>query len=101
MVLYKQTLHKIPTLDRFYALYLSRYTLLCITLIIMTSSLQVQATENSLTLTEAVQRTFNNNPELQTFQYKLEAQQGRMVQTSLSAKPKLDLLVEDVLGTGD
>jgi len=67
----------------------------------MTYSLQVQATENSLTLTEAVQRTFNNNPELQTFQYKLEAQQGRMVQTSLSAKPKLDLLVEDVLGTGD
>ena len=101
MVLFKQPLHKIPTLDRFYTLSLSRYTVLCITLIIATQSFQIQATENSLSLSEAIQRTFNNNPELQTFQYRLEAQQGRMVQADLSPKPKLDLLVEDALGTGE
>ncbi|MEE9355960.1 MAG: TolC family protein, partial [Methylococcaceae bacterium] len=67
--------------------------------------LQAQAREsklyNSLSLPEAIQHTFNNNPELQTFQYRLEAQQGRIVQADLSAKPKLDLVVEDALGTGE
>jgi cobalt-zinc-cadmium efflux system outer membrane protein len=67
----------------------------------VTFSLQVQATENSLSLTEAIQRTFNNNPDLQTFQYRLEAQQGRIVQAELSAKPKLDLQLEDALGTNE
>lgn len=105
MVLFKQSLLKIPTIDRFYALPLSGLTLFCITLIIAMQSLQVQAAEsqlsNILSLAEAIQRTFNNNPELQTFQYRIEAQQGRMVQADLSAKPKLDLLVEDALGTGE
>ncbi|MCK5120929.1 MAG: hypothetical protein KAQ91_03050, partial [Methylococcales bacterium] len=101
MLLFKQPSHKIPTLDRFYALYSSRYSLLCVALIIMTFSLQVQATENSLSLTEAIQRTFNNNPELQTFQYRFEAQQGRIVHAGLAAKPKLNLLLEDALGTGE
>lgn len=105
MVLYRQPLLKIPTFNRFYALPLSSFTLLCITFIIAMQSLQVYATErvtsNILSLPEAIQRTFNNNPELQTFQYRLEAQQGRIVQAGLSAKPKLNLQLEDALGTGE
>ncbi len=104
MVFIKQLLLKIPTFNRFYRVSLSRRRLLFF-LIIITQSLQVQATENklsnSLSLPEAIQRTFKNNPELQTFQYRLEAQQGRMIQADLSAKPKLDLELEDALGTGD
>lgn len=105
MVLYRQPLLKIPTFNRFYALPLSNFTLLCITFILAMQSFQVHATDriasDILSLPEAIQRTFNNNPELQTFQYRLEAQQGRMVQADLSAKPKLDLQLEDVLGTGE
>ncbi|MEO1899871.1 MAG: hypothetical protein ABGX68_08795, partial [Methylococcales bacterium] len=103
MVLFKQPLLKIPTIDRLYALPLGGITLFWITIIIAMQSLQVQAAESqlssSLSLTEAIQRNFNNNPELQTFQYKFEAQQGRMVQADLSVKPKLNLQLEDALGT--
>lgn len=60
-----------------------------------------QNTSEALTLKEAIQRTFNHNPELQTFQYQLEAQQGRMVQADLSPKPQVSLTVEDALGSGD
>jgi len=105
MVLFKQPLLKIPTIDRLYALPLGGITLFWITIIIAMQSLQVQAAESqlssSLSLTEAIQRNFNNNPELQTFQYKFEAQQGRMVQADLSVKPKLNLQLEDALGTGE
>ena len=104
MVLFKQPLLKIPTIDRFYALPLGGITLFWITIIIAMQSLQVQASESqlssSLSLSKAIQRTFNNNPELQTFQYKLEAQQGRIVNAGLSVKPKLNLQIEDALGTG-
>ena len=58
-------------------------------------------TAEALTLKEAIQRTLNHNPELQTFQYQLQAQQGRMVQADLSPKPEVSLTVEDALGSGD
>ncbi len=107
MVLYRHTLLKIPTFNRFYVQLLSNFTLVCITLIIAMQSLQVHATDrdgvasNVLSLSEAIKRTFNNNPELQTFQYRFEAQQGKMVQADLSAKPQLNLQLEDALGTGE
>lgn len=103
MVLFKLCLLKIPTLDRFLRSPLSRSSLLWLTLVVAMQSFHLQAAEERLkvlSLPEAIQRTFNNNPELQTFEYRIEAQQGRMVQADLSAKPKLNLLVEDALGTG-
>jgi len=60
-----------------------------------------ESASESLTLNEAIQRTFNHNPELQTFQYQLEAQRGRMIQADLSSKPEVSLSIEDALGTGD
>ncbi len=105
MVLFKQPLLKIPTYDRFYTTPCCSRILLWMTLIITMQPFHVQATENklpsNLTLPEAIQRTFNNNPELQPFQYRLEAQQGRIVQADLSAKPTLNLQLEDALGTGE
>lgn len=101
MVLFKQSLLTIPTLGRFYAYPWNGRILLWMTVFITMQSIQVQATENSLSLTEAIQRTFNNNPDLKTFQYRLEAQQGKMAQANLSARPKLDLRLEDALGTGE
>lgn len=71
----------------------------------MVQSFQVLAaaeqSSKSLTLQEAIQRTFDHNPELQTFQYQLAAQQGRMIQADLSPKPEVSLTVEDALGSGD
>ena len=78
MVLFKQPFLKIPTLDRFYVLPLSSRLLLWITLLTAMQSFQLQAEEsqlaNSLSLSEAIQRTFNNNPELQAFQYRIDGQ---------------------------
>ena len=55
----------------------------------------------ALTLSEAIQRTFNNHPDLQSFEYQLDAQQGRMIQAGLSPKPEVELTIEDAIGTGD
>jgi len=60
-----------------------------------------EAQTRALTLSEAVTKTLNHNPELQVFQYQLEAQQGRVVQAELSPKPEVSLLVEDAFGSGD
>ena len=54
-----------------------------------------------LTLAEAVERTFANNPDLQSYQYKLQAQQGKIIQADLSPKPQVELTIEDALGSGD
>ncbi|PCJ46278.1 MAG: transporter [Gammaproteobacteria bacterium] len=51
-----------------------------------------------LTLYDAIQKTFNSNPELQSFQFQLEAQQGKIVQANLSPKPEIELTVEDAFG---
>ena len=105
MALFKQLMLKIPTIDRFYTVPLKSSFILWIAIVTAIQSTQVQATEtetsNSLSLPEAIQRTFNNNPELQTFQYHLEAQQGRVVQAKLSPKPKVELMIEDALGSGE
>lgn len=61
------------------------------------------ASENTtpLTLSQAIQRTFNSHPELQVFQYRVKAQQGRIIQSELSPKPEVKLSIEDALGSGD
>ena len=54
-----------------------------------------------LSLAEAIQRTFNNHPDLQSYQYQLEAQRGVEIQAGLSKKPVVELNIEDALGNGE
>ncbi len=54
-----------------------------------------------LSLPEAIQRTFENHPELEGFQHKIRAQQGKVIQSELSPKPEVKLSIEDALGSGD
>lgn len=93
---------KKPIFSRFLSYLLMSLTLYLAVGIVQSSSVSAanKNTPEALTLKEAIQRTFNHNPELQTFQYQLQAQQGRMVQADLSPKPEVSLTVEDALGSG-
>lgn len=53
----------------------------------------------SLTLQEAVTKTFENNPMLRTFSYQLKAQAGRQYQAGLGASSELNLSLDDALGS--
>tara|TARA_R110002111_G_scaffold146407_4_gene213106 strand:+ start:6676 stop:7968 length:1293 start_codon:yes stop_codon:yes gene_type:complete len=55
----------------------------------------------ALSLAEAINKTFQHNPDLASFQFQNKAQQGRLVQAGLSAKPEVTLMLEDALGDGD
>tara|TARA_R110002096_G_scaffold168798_12_gene340161 strand:+ start:34630 stop:35922 length:1293 start_codon:yes stop_codon:yes gene_type:complete len=55
----------------------------------------------ALSLAEAINKTFQHNPDLASFQFQNKAQQGRLVQAGLSAKPEVTLVLEDALGDGD
>jgi outer membrane protein, heavy metal efflux system len=55
----------------------------------------------ALSLAEAINKTFQNNPDLASFQFQNKAQQGRLVQAGLSPKPEVTLMLEDALGDGD
>ena len=54
-----------------------------------------------LSLNEAIGRTFDYHPDLQSFRYQLDAQKGRITQAQLSPKPEFSLTVEDIAGSGD
>lgn len=83
----------------------SRFTLWGVVVTMLISQSHATATSEEetsrITLSEAILRTFNNHPELQTFRYQLNAQQGRIIQAGLSPKPEIELTIEDALGTGD
>lgn len=54
-----------------------------------------------LTLSEAVSRTLQSNPDLAAFGFELRAQDGLRQQAALAPNPELVLDVEDAFGTGD
>ncbi|WP_374679712.1 TolC family protein [Hydrocarboniphaga effusa] len=56
---------------------------------------------NPITLGEAVKRTLASHPALAAFPFELQAQEARGRQAALRPSPELDLLVEDIGGTGD
>jgi len=100
---------KKPTRNRFSASK-SKYTFILGALILVTlfSPLQAATIKNtnsttqskSLSLADAISRTFDKHPELQTFEYRIKAQQGKIVQANLSPRPEVALTVEDALGSG-
>lgn len=94
------------TQSRFYKLFISASLMLSMTISVVvadpvyTSKIQVKRS-SSLTLFEAIQRTFEQHPGLHSFQHQIKAQHGRMIQANLSPQPKVELTLEDVLGSGN
>lgn len=71
-------------------------------LLFVGSSVSALAGENGLiNLTEAIDKTLEQNPELVAFGYQIQAQQARLTQSELRPNPELDLRVENFLGSGD
>ncbi|MGK0342890.1 MAG: cobalt-zinc-cadmium efflux system outer membrane protein [Candidatus Azotimanducaceae bacterium] len=72
------------------------------TIIVAVLSAPVAASEGAvINLKDAVERTLQDNPNLVSFGYQIEAQQGRLIQSRLRPNPELGILVENVLGSGD
>lgn len=93
-----------PICNRFYGVMLKRYFFFGVILFytpFLHSHAQASDVSGRLTLSEAIERTLNSHPDLQAFHYRLDAQQGKVMQENLPQKPEVELSVEDVLGTGD
>lgn len=54
----------------------------------------------SINLHNAIDKTFKHNPALRAFNYALKAQSGRELQAGFAASPKVNLTIEDALGSG-
>ena len=80
------------------------FAVLLALVILLLNPLSVIAAKNknsTLSLAEAINKTFQYNPDLASFQFQNKAQQGRLVQAGLPAKPEVTLMLEDALGNGD
>jgi cobalt-zinc-cadmium efflux system outer membrane protein len=86
---------KKPIVDRFF--WCKVITSLPILLLIS----MVSIAETSLTLSEAIQRSFAKHPELRAFNYRQAAADGMAQQARIGSRPKLGLSVEDGFGSGD
>ena len=59
------------------------------------------ADQSSISLNQAIVKTIEQNPELVSFGYQIQVQEGLLQQAALSPKPELSLEFENFLGTGD
>jgi len=105
----RQFTAKKPIDSRFYNRFLNTVLTVGVTIAISVAS-PLYGTENKitqidqsskLTLFEAIQRTFEHHPDLQSFQHQIKAQQGRVIQANLSPKPEVELTLEDAFGSGN
>lgn len=62
--------------------------------------ISTQALAGNISLEEAIRQTLSKSPELQAFNFNLQAQDARIQQAGLSPRPELEIGIEDVLGTG-
>lgn len=54
-----------------------------------------------LTLSEALQNTLENSPQLAVYPYELRAAEARSLQANLRPNPELEIEIENVAGSGD
>jgi len=59
------------------------------------------ANQTDINFNQAILKTLENNPELISFGYQVQAQQGLLEQATLSPNPELSVEFENFLGTGD
>jgi len=90
---------------------LLKSTLIICAWILLYSSASVHAESNnqnithdsrtqSMSLHDAINKTFEYNPSLRAFSYALKAQAGQELQAGFAASPEVNLTIEDALGTG-
>jgi outer membrane protein, heavy metal efflux system len=70
-------------------------------LLMQTSVAGAQAPDDALTLKEAVSRSLARNLDLKAHEFELTAQQGRLQQARARPSPEVNLLIENVLGSGE
>ncbi len=82
---------------------LSRYRLIILICmgLLFSSPLRAESSLNTISLRDAIAKTFKHNPALRTFSYQLKAQGGRELQAGMKASPEVSFELEDALGTGD
>ncbi|MFV2055637.1 MAG: TolC family protein [Thiohalomonadales bacterium] len=78
------------------------------TLLFFSALLQAEISKDRLntdahriTLRDAIKKTLEHNPALNSYRYQLKAQQGLQTQAGTAASPELKFMIEDALGTGD
>ncbi len=78
----------------------ARLAMCCLLLPGATVAAGLELNKSTISLHEAITRTIEHNPDLQAFDYQLNAQQGRVQQAGLAPPPELSFELEDLLGTG-
>jgi len=89
---------KKPICNRFFVKFCSSAAALFVSLFFSVSGFTADA---SLSLRDAINRSMERHPELKAFVYQTQAQQGQATQAGLSAKPEVQLTIEDALGSGE
>ena len=65
------------------------------------ASASAQADGEPLTLPAAIRRALQQQPELQAFAYRLDAENARVGEAALGPETTAELMIEDALGSGD
>jgi len=75
--------------------------LLALSLIVtINSALANESSIESISLSDAIQRTLANNPQLSVFEYKHKALEGKLIAAGLKPKYNVGVELEDFAGTG-
>lgn len=69
--------------------------------VLLSGALAAQADDSAITLSEAMARARAHHPVLSVGEAALQAQAGRMAEAALPVQSNVELIVEDVGGTGD
>lgn len=72
-------------------------------MVLYSTSLRAESNLNTYThtlkLRDAIAKTFEHNPMLRSFSYKLKAQAGKEFQAGLGASPELSIMLDDAFGS--
>lgn len=81
--------------------FLLRSARACVVAPLCMAALSLPAIADSpLTLTQAVERALERNPDLAAFEYEIQAQQGVLQQSRARPSPEVGVLVENAFGSG-
>jgi cobalt-zinc-cadmium efflux system outer membrane protein len=77
----------------------------CVLSLLFSSSISAESLllvdEHSISLNQAIAKTIEQNPELISFGYQIQVEQGLLKQAGMFSNPDLNVEIEDILGSGD